>query len=407
MRTGGTTGRVVVFLSYWGSDEPLTVSTVLPTLSMMLREGMADRVVLCTVERSGQTPPPFEVPGCEHVQWSATSGLPRPLARAMDVWNVRRRLAALLRAERPALLMARGVIAGGMAHFAAKATGTPYAVDYFEPHADYMADVGQWKRGGLLYRGLAHLIGLQTRGALRLVTVSHNYKRMLMASGVPGDRILVAACPVDGAAMRFDPDARKEVRASQGLGQGPVAIYLGKFGGLYHRELAFKAFARFLALAGPASRMIVRTPGPPEEVLAGVERWGADRRRVHVGFAAHAEVPRWLSAADLAFAPYRGTPSSACISPMKIGEYWANGLPVLLTRGVGDDSGIIASDPRGGALFDPEGDDLDGALSRVLQAIAQEGQRGATAALAGEHRSLELTRSAYRAIMDALPVRSA
>jgi hypothetical protein len=400
-------GRVVVFLSYWASDEPLTVSTVLPTLSMMLREGMADRVVLCTVERSAQPPPPFSIPGCEHVQWAATTGMPKPLARAMDVWKARQRLVALLRRERPALLMARGVIAGGMAHFAAKATGTPYAVDYFEPHADYMADVGEWKRGGLLYRGLQRLIDLQAGSALRMVTVSHNYRRMLMASGVPGERILVAACPVDREAMRFDPSARAEIRAALGATGAPIAIYLGKFGGLYHRELAFKAFARFMAVAGPGSRMIVRTPGSVEEVLQGVERWGGDPSRVHVGYAAHAEVPRWLSAADVAFAPYRGTPSSACISPMKIGEYWANGLPVLLTRGVGDDSGIMDGDPRGGALFDPEGDDLDEALGRVLMAIRQDGQREATASLAVRHRSMELTRTAYHQILAALPVRIA
>ncbi|MBL8001555.1 MAG: glycosyltransferase [Flavobacteriales bacterium] len=392
----------IVFLSYWGSDEPLTFSTVLPTLRMLVAEGMARRVVLCTVERPGRRPPMLTVPpGCTHVQWSSTTGLPKPLARAVDVLRMRRRLAHVLRHESPDLVMARGVIAGGLAHRVATRLRIPYAVDYFEPHADYMADVGVWSRGGLMYRGLKRLITAQTRTALRMVCVSHNYRRMLMAEGVDGDRILVAPCPVDAALMRFDGSARVRNRACLGIGAGPVAIYLGKFGGLYHREHAFRAFARFLERAGHDAHMIIRTPEPVEHVLDGMRRAGADPHRVHVGFARHDEVPGWLSASDIAFAPYRGTPSSACISPMKIGEYWANGLPVVLTRGVGDDSAIIDAEPLGGAVFDPEGDDLDDALDRVLAVVCTPGQRSATAALAERHRSMALTREAYARILEA------
>lgn len=395
--------RAIVFLSYWGSDEPLTVSTVLPTLRMMMDQGMARRIVLCTVERKGVPPPPLTLPpGCVHVQWTAAQGLPKVFGRAVDVVRTRMRLAALLRRERPALLVARGVIAGGLAHRAATKLRVPYAVDYFEPHADYMADVGEWSRNGLLYRGLKRLIQAQARTALRMVTVSANYRRMLVELGVDGERILVAPCPVDMAAMRFDGEARARVRAALGIGSGTVAIYLGKFGGLYHSERAFRAFARFQQRMGPDAHVIVRTPGPVGPVVEGVKQAGGDPRRLHVGFAPHREVPVWLSAADVAFAPYRGTPSSACISPMKVGEYWANGLPVLLTRGVGDDSGIIEREPLAGALFDPEGDDLDAALDRVVDVLRRPGQREATARLAAEHRSMDLTRQAYERILGAL-----
>lgn len=394
--------RTVVFLSYWGTDEPLTLATVVPTLHMLIGSGLVDRVVLCTIERAGRpVPPPLAIPGCVHVQWGATDMAPRPLARAFDLLRLRDRIVRVVREHRPVLIMARGVVAGGFAHFAARSTGVPYAVDYFEPHADYMADVGEWRRGGPLYRGLSWLIRLQCRSALRMVAVAHNYRRMLVADGVAPERVLVAPCPVDLGRMRFDPAARAVKRREVGLGDGLVGIYLGKFGGLYHRERSHKTFARFLELAGPSSRMVVLTPEPRDRVLAGLQRAGVDLSRVHVGYAPHDDVPAWLSASDVAFAPYRGTPSSACISPMKVGEYWAAGLPVLLTRGVGDDSAIIADDPDAGALYDPEGDDLDAALRAMLARIGPK-QRERTGALAARHRSMRLTEEAYRAIMAAL-----
>jgi len=400
---GSPAKRTLVFLSYWATNEPLTAATVVPTVHMVLQQGLVDRVVLCTVERGpGPMPSPFRIEGCEHVQWRASTLRPRVLGRALDLWRTHRRLAAILRAERPVLLMARGVVAGGFAHFATRGTSVPYAVDYFEPHADYMADVGEWTRGGLLYRGLSWLMRLQRRTALRVVTVAHNYRSMLMRDGMDGGRILVAPCPVDSERMRFDPEARRSMRERIGMGEGIAAIYLGKFGGLYHRERSFHAFARFLDRAGSDARMIIMTPEPKDDVLAGLRQAGADLARVHVGFALHADVPAWLSAADIAFAPYRGTPSSACISPMKIGEYWAAGLPVLLTRGVGDDSAIIAREPDGGALFDPEGTDLDTAMGRVMALIGTPGQRERTALLAGRYRSIDLTVAAYRTIFGAL-----
>ena len=403
MRASGE--RTLVFLSYWATNEPLTAATVVPTVRMVLQQGMVDRVVLCTVERGpGPVTPPLRIDGCVHLQWAASTTWPQPLGRSIDLWRTHLRLAQVLREEHPVLLMARGVVAGGVAHFAARVTGVPYVVDYFEPHADYMAEVGDWRRGGAMHRGLAWLMRLQLRTALRVITVAQNYRRMLIHDGMDADRVLVAPCPVDFDRMRFDPNVRQEVRDRIGVGNGPVAIYLGKFGGLYHTERSYQAFARFLERAGPGAYMIILTPEPREQVLAGLREAGADLARVHVGFVDHAEVASWLSAADLAFAPYHGTPSSACISPMKIGEYWAAGLPVLLTRGVGDDSDIIAADPDGGALFDPVGYDLDQALAQVLGTIGSLGQRDRTAALAKKHRAMAFTEAAYRSVLASLPI---
>jgi glycosyltransferase involved in cell wall biosynthesis len=397
--------RTMVFLSYWATNEPLTAATVVPTVRMVLQQGMVDRVVLCTVERGpGPIPPPLRIDGCVHLQWAASTMWPKAIGRAIDLWRTHLRLAEVLRKERPLLLMARGVVAGGFAHFAARLRGVPYAVDYFEPHADYMAEVGDWQRGGALHRGLTWLMRMQLRTALRVVTVAQHYRQMLIREGVEADRILVAPCPVDFDLMRFDPTVGKALRARIGIGNGPVAIYLGKFGGLYHTERSYQAFARFLEMAGPDAYMIILTPEPRERVMAGLRQAGANLTRVYVGFVDHPEVASWLSAADLAFAPYRGTPSSASISPMKIGEYWAAGLPVLLTRGVGDDSDIVGSDPDGGALFDPEGTDLDSALAQVLGTIASPGQRERTAALAKKHRAMAFTETAYRTILAALPI---
>lgn len=393
--------RTLLFLDYWSLHEPLTQATVLPTLRMVLEELLADRIVLVTVERGPRavSAPAALGQGIVHRPLVAVRARPRALARAWDVATMVPRLAAIAREVQATDLMARGVVAGGLAHFVHRRTGIPYAVDYVEPHNEYMTDVGEWKRGGVLDRGLSWLINAQLRSARFGVTVTNNYLERLVARGVPRAKLLHAPCPVDAVRMRFDPALRTSLRAHHGWGDALVGMYAGKFGGLYHREQAFRAFAEAQRHAGDGYVTIILTPHREEEVREGLRAAGYAGERVLVRYAEHHEVPAYLSAADFAFAPYRATPSSACISPMKLGEYWANGLPVILSRGVGDDSAIIEREPFAGALFDPLGADLAVGMARIRNILTMPDQRTRTAELAARYRSMEFTRQAYRRIL--------
>ncbi len=390
--------RTLLFLDYWSLNEPLTQATVLPTLRMVLDEGLADRIVLVTVERSTAPagPPMTHMAGVVHVPLHATRFPVRPIARAMDLLRMVPRIAAIVREQKVDAIMARGVVAGGFARSVHQRTGIPYAVDYFEPHAEYMADVGEWSRQGLLYRALNRSIAAQWRSAVRCISVTRNFQRMCIAAGAVPDRLLVAPCPVDAERMVYNAADRTRLRSALGWQDAIVGVYAGKFGGLYHRERSFAAFAAAQRIVGAGFGLIILTSEPEEQVREGLAAAGFAGDRSLVRYARHEEVPAHLSAADFAFAPYRGTPSSACISPMKIGEYWANGLPVLLTRGVGDDSAIIADEPLAGALFDPEGDDITTALPRILEVLNVPDQRERTSALAVKYRSMALTMNAYR-----------
>lgn len=396
-------GRTVLFIGYWGVDDALTTSTILPGVRTLLADPRVARVVLATIERKPFTAAAVQgIPGLEHRPIIVPKLRPAALMQLVALRRQVATLKQLVRTEQAALVFARTSFAGGLAHFATRGTGVPYVVESFEPHADYMRDCGVWSPGGPFYRVGHWMDLLPLRTAAFLLPVAHNYERELVRRGYPAERIRVVPCPVDEQRFAFDPAARARVRAGLELGDGPVAIYAGKFGGLYHREHAFAAFAQAYRHFQGGLRLLILTPEPEAAVEEGLRQAGLPLEHARVRFVAHDDVPAHLSAADMAFATYRHTPSSAFLSPIKNGEYWANGLPVLLTRGVADDSAIIEREPDAGAVFDPLGDDLGAALDHVRMRIAQAGQRQRTAQLAGRYRSLEITRRAYSGVLGAL-----
>jgi hypothetical protein len=89
-------------------------------------------------------------------------------------------------------------------------------------------------------------------------------------------------------------------------------------------------------------------------VRAASDKAGLPRDRVHVVAASSEEVPSWLSAADAGLALIKPSFSKRSSSPTKYAEYLASGLPVVISRDVGDGAALEAA---GSAVVLTEFDD--------------------------------------------------
>lgn len=396
------TGMPMLVIGFWGLSDPLTTASLMPTVRLLLAEGHASHVWLATVERKDLTHQAAKAlpEGVTHVPLSASTLRPAAMARAWDLAAMPLKLWALVRAQRIGCIVARSTMAGTIAHPLHVLTKVPFLVESVEPHTDYMVECGAWNAAGPFARVTRWSEGLQFRSAAGLMPVTHRFALRLQQAGVPKDRLEVVPCPVDTDAFAFRQEHRNKARKALGwTANEVVGVYLGKFGGLYHDVQAYRALATFVRYFGRRARLLVLTPMDREVVIRALSEAGVPHAQMHVDQVAHEQVPGLLCAADMAFALYRGTPSSAYLSPVKNGEYWANGLPVLMTRGVSDDSALIERDPLAGALFDPEGEDLVAALQRVEQVIQLPDQRMRTMAFAREHRGMQHLRAAYASLM--------
>lgn len=393
----------VVFVSFWGMDDPLTTASLLPTIELFRKMDYADAITLATVERTRERGPYSSVEGVRHVPLFASRFPIRTLARGIDLVALPLQLKLALRGRRVSLFVARGTPAGQIPTSVARSTHTPVIIESVEPHTEYMIHCGEWGA-----RSLSARVGLRAerfvlQNAQGLITVSERYAARLRQEGLSADRITTVPCTVDLVRFRFSAEERSRVRCELGWpSDALVAVYLGKFGGMYHDELAFRALADFLAWAPERGRLLVLSPSDHRTVMDGLVRCGAPLDRMKLLRVAHDQVPAYLSASDFAFALYKGTPSSLYLSPVKNGEYWANGLPVVMTRGVADDSALIERAPMAGALFDPASNDLRAALERMRDTLAEPDQRSRTMDIARAHRSRDRLDVAYRMLLGRL-----
>lgn len=227
--------------------------------------------------------------------------------------------------------------------------------------------------GRPLTRGTRALYLATERLGTATVAVSAAVATRLRAWGVPGDRIRVVPNGIESARFRFDPGARRAVRAHLGVPQ--TAMVVGGVGRLVPGkgfDVLLRAFAALPGVPGapphadgPAPRLLLAGAGPE---LAALRRLaaglGVADRVVLTGECGASEIPGLLSAMDVFV---------SCSAEETFGlavlEALAAGLPVLhVTAPAVDDL------PRGEA---PGARRIGPGTGELAHALRAEQARGA------------------------------
>jgi len=345
----------ILYLAYWGINDGLTTSTVFPHLEILCRFDHIKKVVFCTIERDGiqvaYNGP--ENPKISYCPLYSQNFKPSILNKALDFILFPKTLLNLCADHRVQKIISRGAPAGALAYKVFSKSNIPYIVESYEPHAAYMLESGVWQWWNPKYIFETRWENQIKKTASMIVTVSSNYALKLQQEGVPKNRLSVVPCCVNQERFSYNEHHRTTIRHQLGIQEEMIAgVYLGKFGGIYYDQEAFNVFKQAFDFWGDKFFLILLSPDYKELLTAKLHQHNIPLHKVFIRKASHSEVPMYLSAADFAFAFYRPNKSALYLSPVKFGEYWANGLPILTPDGIGDDSAIIKKEKIGGIVFE-------------------------------------------------------
>jgi hypothetical protein len=401
----------ILVLTSWSSDEPLLRSYVLPYLGMIRRELPADAAMfLLTWEKPGAQCSPLSAEFRSELNERGIAWVSVPYrkfgiaALALHARTIIR-LRWLMFRHRIGALHAFAPPAGALGLALKRLSGARLVVDSWEPHAEPMAETHTWKRSSLSFRIMWNVERQLVRHADALLAASKAmpaYAKEKLGE-VHGH---VAYRPACVNTDLFDPARfdRVALRFRQGIGENDVVgICVSKLGGLYYGEEIFSLFRAAEEYFGDRFRLLLLSANPEEEVRAWVMRSGMNPAGVMHRHVSHPEVPEWLAMADFAVNPQIPVPSKRYGTPVKDGEYWAMGLPVVLFPGVSEDS-EIAERERAGAICRSFGEaDMRQTWEQVGRLLAEypaSAQR--IRAVAIKYRSMRLAEKAYREIYSGL-----
>ncbi|MSQ37871.1 MAG: glycosyltransferase [Chloroflexi bacterium] len=382
----------VLYLTHNGIGTPLVRSQVLPYLRGLLERGYD--VHLVTFER-GERFPEGEFPAARWHPVRPRSGS-HLLAKLIDVLVGIVLVHRLVRREHVDILHARSYLPAAIAWLVSRLTGRPYIFDMRGFLPDEYLEGGHWSARDLRYRVLRLVEARLFRGAAVIVSLTRAGERRLRterryARWVADTRIAVIPCAVD--LERFRPLER-----SPGA---PTLVYAGSLGMWYLLDemLHVYAYARELV---PALRFLILNRTEHAVAAAAIARAGLGDASITLAAADFGEMPTHLASADVAIALLRQVPSKIGSSPIKIGEYLACGLPVIVNAGLGDTDELVLRYAAGHVVrsfSDPE-------LRRAgvqLAALIGDGVAGRNARRAAEETlDLRLGIDAYAAVYESL-----
>jgi glycosyltransferase involved in cell wall biosynthesis len=190
-------------------------------------------------------------------------------------------------------------------------------------------------------------------------------------NGLRGREVIheVVPCCTDLERFRFSQNDRDRVRAELNLQDRFVLVYSGSIGGWYLTDKTADFFVSLLKRK-PNGHFLWLTGG--DQGLVEKLMWdrGINPDQFMVRKLATEEVSGYLSAADVGIAFYKPTFSRLATSPVKVSEYLACGLPVIVNAGVGDSDTLVAAQKVGAVVKDFSEEEYERTLATIESLLA-------------------------------------
>jgi glycosyltransferase involved in cell wall biosynthesis len=231
---------------------------------------------------------------------------------------------------------------GMIAYILSVLTGKTLIIDSYEPHAEAMVENGEWKKDSFAFKLLFNFEKLQTKRAKYLIATTEGMKNYSKIKyNHTKDNFFVKPACVNLQMFSKEKIKNKKLLSELNLENKIVCVYAGKFGGIYLEKEVFEFIKEAEKYWGAAFRTLILSSNSSDYIKQMAVNAGINENTIIHQFVSHNQIPDYMGLADFAITPVKPVPTKRYCTPIKDGEYWALGLPVVITANISDDSDII------------------------------------------------------------------
>lgn len=395
----GNCKKNILVLTYWSFNDALIQTYTLPYVKQIAETLSPEhKIILLTLEKHDLLS--FEVQNnIKVVSWPY-----KPLGvNAGWMWiKYIIRLLKIIRQEKIDTIHAWCTPAGMIGYILSVLSGRELVIDSFEPHAETMVENGEWKKNSFAFKLLFKFEKLQAHRAIHLIAISSKMPRYAKEKyGLSNKNYFIKPACVDLSLFSQNNIKKPELLQELQLENKIVCVYAGKFGGIYLEKEAFDFFKTAELHWGDKFRALILTSNTEQEIENYSHASGLKKETIIRRFVPHSEIANYIGLGDFAFTPVKPIPTKQYCSPIKDGEYWALGLPVVITKDISDDSDIIKENKIGYVLAHLNEEEYKKAIleiERLLQNNSRESLYLKIRMIAETKRNFLLSNSIYNTI---------
>jgi len=336
--------KTIFIFAYYSYNDPVFQSAVLPYFTDLKINHF--NLVLLTWEQKrfkqskSEKTKTHNFLKSQNIIWYNTtwhSGRFKLLKKGFDVsWGIILSLYIILK-HKVNIIYSEGFPGAIIGHLLSLITRKKHVVHTFEPHADAMIEAGVWRSNSWEAKILKYYEKRIATKASLIITATQKMIEVITAWGTNSQFLRAPSC-VDIEKFTFSERSRLSLREHYKIKDDEcIIIYLGKLGGMYMEEEIFEFFSYCQQNSVRKFKFWILSIEPAEKIKSLFKAHNIRSEKYLINSVKRDDVYKYLSAADIGFVAVRPKPSRRFCSPIKDGEYWACGLPIIIPKGISDD----------------------------------------------------------------------
>lgn len=392
-------GKKILVLTYWSYNDALIQAYTLPYVKIIANVLPDDsKIFLFTLDKEKSANPNIS----DKIQNISARYYPFGI-RALIHWCFNFiRLFYLIKKNRITHIHCWCTPAGAAGYILSKLTGANLVLDSYEPHAEAMVENGEWSKSKFSFKLLFWLEKKQSKRASFVIAAASGMQFYAKEKyGLTISNFFVKPACVNLEKFSHLNIKNKSLLVDLKFENKIVCVYAGKFGGIYLKNEVFEFYKVAYEFWKDKLRILILTNQNEIELLQLAKKYDIPASILTIKFVEHSQIPNYIGLGDFAICPVKPVPTKRFCTPIKNGEYWALGLPIIIPNKISDDSDIIEKSGNGFVWNELNSEEYLKSvkyIDKYLRSKSSEGIYQENRLLAEKHRNFNICSDIYRNI---------